>query len=503
LEYFEAVKLGLTATPKDYLKGIDEKKLADTDPRRLEKRILRDTYKTFRCETGEPTFRYSLKEAVSHEPPYLVNPKAIDKRSRITTQLLSEQGWSDVFKTEDGLEVKETFRLGDFEKKVFSNALNDLMVREFFKSAKKDPLTGAIGKTIVYCIRQKHADKIAHLLNKYADIYYPGKYKGTFARRITSNVTGSQDLSKKFRNNKLGNTRVTTTVSMMTTGYDCTDLLNVVLMRPVFSPTEFIQIKGRGTRLHTFVDEKTGQKAEKDNFHLIDFFAVCEYFEEKYDYSQPIKLPKGKGTPPLPPPVPPEPPLPYDKYFYLGTDGVVYEKEEMIGKNCMKVDREVYGNKFEESLGQLRKENPEFAAAIKEQDFAQAQSFVEEHILDRPEYYFTLESLRKAYNTDNDLVDYIKKALGIIKRLPTKYDRINEEFERLKLLRPIEFNKLYTIREIFQNYLLNPEYRGRLDSGDYTVLTDTSLGGTISLGALSRSDILGVINYIKENQLAI
>jgi len=42
---------------------------------------------------------------------------------------------------------------------------------------------------------------------------------------------------------------------MMTTGYDCPDILNLGLMRPIFSPTDFIQIKGRdtrNTRRHTF-----------------------------------------------------------------------------------------------------------------------------------------------------------------------------------------------------------------------------------------------------------
>jgi len=38
----------------------------------------------------------------------------------------------------------------------------------------------------------------------------------------------------------------------MTTGYDCSDIINLGLMRPIFSPTDFIQVKGRGTRLHTF-----------------------------------------------------------------------------------------------------------------------------------------------------------------------------------------------------------------------------------------------------------
>ncbi len=63
-EYFIGYKLGLTATPKDYLKHIDTAELGENDPRQLERRLLLDTYKTFGCENGEPTFRYSLVDGV-------------------------------------------------------------------------------------------------------------------------------------------------------------------------------------------------------------------------------------------------------------------------------------------------------------------------------------------------------------------------------------------------------------------------------------------------------
>ena len=81
---------------------------------------------------------------------------------------------------------------------------------------------------------------------------------------------------------------------MLSTGYNCRDLLNIGLMRPIFSPTEYIQIKGRGTRLFTFKIGNT--EYEKKHFFLLDFCAVAEYFEEKYDYSVPLKLPpRGKN----------------------------------------------------------------------------------------------------------------------------------------------------------------------------------------------------------------
>ena len=49
---------------------------------------------------------------------------------------------------------------------------------------------------------------------------------------------------------------------MMTTGYDCPDILNLCLMRPIFSPTDFIQIKGRGTRKHNFTKELLDNELE-------------------------------------------------------------------------------------------------------------------------------------------------------------------------------------------------------------------------------------------------
>lgn len=94
-EYFIGYKLGLTATPKDYLKNVDTDDLAANDPRAWERRQLLDTYRTFGCESGEPTFRYSLIDGVNDpDGPYLVNPTVVDARTDITTQLLADEGYA-------------------------------------------------------------------------------------------------------------------------------------------------------------------------------------------------------------------------------------------------------------------------------------------------------------------------------------------------------------------------------------------------------------------------
>jgi len=76
----------------------------------------------------------------------------------------------------------------------------------------------------------------------------------------------------------------------MTTGYDCEDILNLCLARPIFSPSDFVQMKGRGTRTFTF--EYQDNKEKKSAFKLFDFFENCRYFEEDYPYDQVLDLPK-------------------------------------------------------------------------------------------------------------------------------------------------------------------------------------------------------------------
>ena len=89
-------------------------------------------------------------------------------------------------------------------------------------------------------------------------------YVSDFAVQVTSQIPGAQQMTVNFVNNNLNGetrwlegykssrSRICVTVGMMTTGYDCEDILNIALMRPIFSPTDFIQIKGRGTRKFNF-----------------------------------------------------------------------------------------------------------------------------------------------------------------------------------------------------------------------------------------------------------
>ncbi|MGH8019105.1 MAG: hypothetical protein ACREIA_12595 [Opitutaceae bacterium] len=262
---------------------------------------------------------------------------------------------------EDGQETELVFEGRDFERKFFSDETNASFVRCFFDHAKRDPLTGEIGKTIAFAVSRRHATKLVTLLNDEATRRWPEAYGegSAFAVQVTSDQPGAQQMTIDFANNNLNGksrwraaefrdydtsrTRVCVTVGMMTTGYDCEDVLNVVLARPIFSPTDFIQIKGRGTRLFTFKhgDGAAARTAAKEGFALFDFFANCEFFETEFDYDKKIPLPKGAA--------PPEPPGPgggsggshVSAYTNTSPDPIAAVADETIGLDGMKIDREI------------------------------------------------------------------------------------------------------------------------------------------------------------------
>ena len=511
-DYFVGYKLGLTATPRDYLRSFSKAKPTTRDPREAEPRLLLDTYRTFGCENSQPTFRYSLLDGV--KDGYLINPTVVDARTEITTELLSEEGFVVSFTDDTGEDQQEAFKQREFERRFFSETTNALFCKTFLENALRDPVSGEIGKSIVFAVSQNHAAKLAQVFNLMADRMFPGRYQSDFAVQVTSSVPDAQQFTINFANNNLlgsGNfiaayrtskARVCVTVGMMTTGYDCTDILNLGLFRPVFSPTDFIQIKGRGTRKHDFLEQlfddtvrAAVKQPHKTAFKLFDFFANCEYFETEFNYDEVLKLPKpqrrgageGGGDGPV---------VIGGSYEHLGTDILASLRVEQITAEGMKIDRMFFA-RFEEKVRQ----DETIARAVEAGQWDRVIDYVNREVFDKPEEYYSLEKLRKAAAVDRRLTlrEILEKIFGLIPRFKSKDELLEEEFAKfIADTKPDDAIGVPAIENYFKAYVSSGGLREIIDKKDYTVLATHPMFSTRDFKAVPPKYRALVPEYVKD-----
>ncbi len=509
-EYFIGYKLGLTATPRDYIKNVDIDKIKVNDPKALERRLVLDRYKTFGCESGEPTYKYTMIDGIKNG--YLVAPMAIDARTDITTEMLSEKGYHAIGVDDNGEDAEADVVVKDFEKRFFNENINAVFCKAFLENAERDPISGEIGKTLVFCVSQSHAAKITQMLNELAMQAFPGKYNSDFAVQVTSNVQNAQQMTNQFMtdNNNLGGkstflegydtskTRVCVTVGMMTTGYDCSDLLNIVFMRPVFSPTDFVQMKGRGTRKYTFkyVDaDKNETKKDKERFKMFDFFGNCEYFEEKFDYGQQLKLPAlSKGVD-------------------VGTRGgesrtfTTLTSEEItkliqmetlnIPDNGMRIDREFWGN-FQKTISA----DTDIKNAVENSDWDYAVSLIKDRYENKPELYPNLEKIKKANKLDRRLSwrEILEHIFGLLPRFKTRDEMLDDECDKyISIVKP-DAEIVPSVKNFIKLYVTDNTFRDIIEKQEYPRLNAEIPGFSMQDLKLMGKDIRESLpEYIKEN----
>ncbi len=477
-EYFVGYKLGLTATPKNYLRGFDVE--GSDSQREYERRLLIDTYKTFGCESGNPTFSYDLEKGA--EEGYLIKPTLVDARTNITTKLLSEEGYAVHILTESGETIDETFNERHYERKIFNEETNIAMCRALIDNGLYDPVAKQLGvnlfgKTIVFAISQRHAARLTNILNKIAFERWPEQYsESNFAMQISSQVVDAQQMTINFSNNRLGGqtnhpegydtskTRVAVTVGMMTTGYDCQDLLNIALMRPVFSPTDFVQIKGRGTRKWQFEYNDYQNEpinAPKEKFKFFDFFATCEYFENEFDYDERITLPpihvtpstspEGDGLVGDPPPEPPKGPIDLATSDELAT---ISETPEGV---IMRIDREGFKRAVEEDiLGNNTLKN-----MWNNGDREEAEEFTKKYIFDKPKYFLNLDKIKKIFGVDRRVTvkEVLQYAFGEREEFEMKDDLLESEWEKFVEINNIDQDHYWPAKNFFKAYIVDEQVR--------------------------------------------
>ena len=261
-EYFDALMVGLTATPK-----------TDVD---------RNTYDFFEMEHGVPTYAYDYETAVYQDHvlvPYYnyeVKTKFLDEG--ITYDDLSDEDkerYEDDF-IEDGV-MPEFIPSAALNKFVFNETTVDLVLQDLMERGIKVAGGDRLGKTILFAQNKRHAEFILERFNK----LYP-QYHGSFAQRVICDDSYAQTIIDDFKQAEK-EPHIAVSVDMMDTGIDVPECVNLVFFKKVRSKAKFWQMIGRGTRLCKglpCVDQIDGTYTDKRRFLIFDYCGNFEYFRE-------------------------------------------------------------------------------------------------------------------------------------------------------------------------------------------------------------------------------
>ena len=378
LTRFDAVHVGLTATPANY--------------------IERNTYDFYQCEPGKPDFSYPIQDAFREE--YLV-PYGF---AAGITEIAAE-----------GADVDDDhYDPVAFERRWTNTDTNRLMMREFDRFAwesygdlapKQSP---GPGKAIVFAITKHHAARLAEYLNE----LHP-EQRGRYAAVVTSDVADPDALIRGFKTET--HPMVAVSVGMLDTGFDCREVLHIVFCRRVRSPILYQQIRGRGTR--------TAPHIGKRRFVIYDFFRNHQYFN---DSDTDIFTGIGGGRVPDRPIDPPVPgglvDLALDDEWL---EAVTYVE---VGPEGERVDKERYKSDWQRTIQArvtedplVRKVRDDVALAADEEDELARR-------LNQPERYFNEENLRRAYrDPTGSLIDFIRAALGKL-HVKSREEKLEETF---------------------------------------------------------------------------
>lgn len=253
---FDAIKLGLTATPVDF--------------------IDRDTFQFFGTEKGNPTFAYTYEEAIEDE--YLSDYEVMSIQTKfqeegIKFELLSKED-QEKLKNSGYTEEDVNYEGSAIERMVINDDTNRKILTTFMDNCYYHPITNLPSKTILFAVSKKHAYRLEQLFNE----LFP-QYHSKVAKVIVSELNNTEELIKEFRDVDSG-FNIAISVDMLDTGIDVPSIMNLVFAKPVFSRAKFWQMIGRGTRLYDEV-------FHKDKFVIFDFWGNFDYFNENPDGFEP------------------------------------------------------------------------------------------------------------------------------------------------------------------------------------------------------------------------
>ncbi len=399
LSHFDAIRIGLTATPSGY--------------------IDRNTYKLFGCwdereQKGKPTFLYSIRRGIKEG--FIAGYDIVQIDTRVSLEGITYEN--------------EDFDPNDLERRINVPARNEQIAKVFREDEEKRE-SKRNRKTIVYAVTKKHASQLAYYFNQ----IYP-EYKGRYSEVITSDTQDPQGALRRFKIEELP--MIAVSVGMLDTGFDAPKVENLVMVRPTRSPILYQQMRGRGSRLSAVIG--------KTAFRIYDFAGVTRYFNDNSfnPYSGALKarsgIPWGTEKADIEdsteeekiaaqrlrlievPETAPE-----------NVDAIVRRAKVEVGPEGEKIDADDYQMAWEKHIRELIETEPVIKKLKTGEDLSSDETRALAEKLNSPKFYFNEANLREAYSyPPGTLNQFIKTALGV-QELPTEEqlyeERIDELFE--------------------------------------------------------------------------
>jgi len=260
--YFDALEVGLTATPVRF--------------------IERNTYDLFGCEDRDPTSAFSFEDAINAKPAFLVPFRVRSFSSQFRQHGLRYTQMNEFQREEledqDDNAQQVDYSAEDIDKYVFNLDTTRFIWRSLMGEGIREATGSHVGKTIVFARNHLHAVHLAEVFSE----SYP-QYGSAFCRVIDNQEPKAEQLIDDFKNpdNEL---TIAISVDMLDTGIDVPEVVNLVLAKPVKSYVKFWQMIGRGTRLR---ENLFGPGKDKAEFLIFDHWSNFWFFDEKYKETQP------------------------------------------------------------------------------------------------------------------------------------------------------------------------------------------------------------------------
>lgn len=459
LSHFDAIRVGLTATPSAY--------------------VDRNTYKLFDCwdekeQKGKPTFSYGITSGIKDK--YLAGYDIVQVDTKVSLEGVKYEG--------------DDFNPNELERKVNVPARNEQVAKVFKdEEGKREP--GRYRKTIVYAVTKNHAAQLAYYFNQ----EFP-EYTGRFAEVITSDTEDPVGAIRRFKLQEMP--AVAVSVGMMDAGIDVPSVENLVMVRPTRSPILYQQMRGRGSRIYP--------KIGKASFRVYDFAGVTKYFNDTsfnpyVGAGKTGRLPWGAEVPETDEGVvEPMGFVQVPETAKENVDVVIRRAYVEVGPEGEKIDSDDYRLAWEKQIQELVKTEPIISKVKQGTELSSEEIAALSEKLNSPKYFFNEANLREAYAYPPGTInEFVKTALQL-QALPTEeqlYEsRINNLFESWLVDKNFSAEQVKILRLVKAHYVAQKE---QVDAAIFNKPMFQLLGGLNYVLKIFSGDVLkGVLEELNQ-----